>query len=106
MIRFKKRHTCNSTGEGAVEQSCVMRGKWSSLKKSMLGPGNQVSHVSVHRWTKENITVFSLSDSEIRGCILRSMPEGTDTRSWFKSYLFKGSFSPYVCVIWGVGEIL
>ena len=65
----------------------------------MPGSRHQVSYVSVHHWTNEN-TSFSLSGSEIGDCILLSMPEGTETRSWFKSCIFKGSFPPDVCINW------
>lgn len=41
-----------------------------------------------------------LSGSEIRDCILLSMPERMETRSWLKSFVFKGFLFPDVCINW------
>lgn len=66
----------------------------------MLGSRHRVSHVSVPCWSNGNTTLFSLSGSEIRDCILLSIPEGIETRSWLKSYRFKGFLFPDVCINW------
>lgn len=79
----------------SMENGSILKSPYLGLKKS------KVSHVSVHCWSNGNTTVFSLSGSEIKDCILLSMPEGIESRSWLKSYIFKDFLFPDVCINWG-----